>query len=165
MKNSGIIFSFLFLLTLTFTSCDKGDMKIKKLNHGDGTWDVTKFRKEFYNADGSRVDSVYDETAPAEFVFFRTQTLDGLFDYHFLSINVTGSSGAKTQLSCGVFFDNVRANIETNSNIGAAPNEFVIFMGTWTVEESSRHKQTWTQYILRPDGSLFEKLTMEMKFR
>ena len=164
MKKIFSLFSAFLFAAMILVSCDKGDMKIKKLYHGDGTWDVKSMHYEFYDAAGHAVDSEFTTTEPVEIVFFRTQTLDGLFDYHFASINITGSSGAKTQLSCGVFFDNVRANVETNSDVGPAPSAFADFMGTWTVEESSRHKQTWTKYTLRADGSLFEKVTMEMKY-
>lgn len=152
---------FVLLLAVLFTAgCDKADMKIKKLNHGDGTWDIVSIHYEYYDSTGATVISDSTETAPGEIVFFTTTTLDGLYDYVLCTAHMNEPAGVETYIF-EVYFDEARAHFQDALN-GPVPGSL---NALWTVNKSSRKKQEWSTYLLRSDGSLYGKRTVVMKFK
>jgi hypothetical protein len=163
MKNLFFPLLSALICVIFFTACDKADMKIKKLNHGDGTWTIESYTTEYFNAEGNSVDSTVTDESYGEIAFFKSTTLDALWDYHFSVIYQQDAQGHYHEFPCGVYFDGERAHIENNVYPENCPAQF---LGLWTVEESSRRKQVWTMFTLRPaDNSLAIKTTMRMKFK
>ena len=152
----------LLIAAAFLAGCDKADMKIKKLNHGDGTWTIKSIHYEYYDTIGHAVVSDSTVTEPGEIVFFTTTTLDALFDYHLCVINMKEANGTTGVYPGGVYFDNVRVHFEHNATQPNLPAEFEGQL--WSVDDSSRRHQVWTHYSLRADGSLVTKLTMTLKF-
>lgn len=156
-----LIPSLLLLLTASFfvTGCDKADMKIKKLNHGDGTWAITSIQFEYFDSVGVSVvlDSTVNE--PGELVFFTTTTLNGLFDYHLCVANMNEGGSIHTY-NFEAYYDEARVSFQPTVN-GDVPN---VLETLWTVNDSSRKKQEWSTYALRSDGTLYCKKTIKLKF-
>jgi hypothetical protein len=149
----------LLIAAMLVTSCEKGDMKIKKLNHGDGRWTITSIRYQYYDSLGANV--VFDSTAskPGEIVVFTTTTLNGLFNYRLCVANMNESTGVSVY-PCEIFFDESRVHFGSTVD-GDPPGALA---GLWTVDDSSRRKQEWSTYSLRADGTLALKRTANLKF-
>ena len=152
--------SLLFFLfaTIFFTSCQKEDVKIKKLNHGDGKWSIESVHYEFYDSLGVSVVSDSTVTKPGELVFFSTNTLNAIWGYYLVVGNLTDSNGNTYVCREEIYFDGDRANLQQTNSGDPCP-----YLGLWTVNESSRHKQDWSAYQLRGDGTLWVKTTMVLK--
>ncbi|CAN5138881.1 hypothetical protein BH09BAC5_BH09BAC5_08950 [soil metagenome] len=156
------LFSIL-IIAVFFAGCDKADMKIKKLYRGDGTWTIESFTTEYFNAAGNSVDSTVTDESYGEIAFFKSTTLDALWDYHFAVIYQQDAEGHYHEFPCGVYFDGERAHVEDNVYPENCPYKF---LGLWTVEVNGRRKQEWTQFSLRTsDNSLYAKTTIKMKFK
>lgn len=156
-----ILAPILLLFAIFFIeSCEKADMKIKKLNHGDGTWDILSVQYEYYDSTGSFV--VLDSTVndPGELVFFSTTTLNGLFNYYLCVANINTPGGVDSY-KFEVFFDEARAHFGETVD-GIVPD---FLNALWTVNKSNRKKQEWSTYALRGDGSLYSKKTITLKFK
>ncbi|CAN5908490.1 hypothetical protein BH11BAC7_BH11BAC7_34610 [soil metagenome] len=152
----------LLLLAGFLTGCDKADMKIKQLYHGDGTWTIKSLHYEDYDSTGYYVVSDSTITEPGEFMFFKTTTLDGLFEYHFAVIMLKLPNGASHEYPCGVYFDGSRAHVEANVYPDYVPPEY---LAVWSITKSGRRNQEWTKFTMRADGSLARKVTMVLKFK
>jgi hypothetical protein len=150
---------FVFSFAAFITSCDKADMKIKKLNHGEGTWDIVSIHYEYYDSLGVKVISDSTDTGPGEIVFFTSTTLNGLFDYHLATANMKEGNYVHVY-PCEVYFDEARIHFGATVN-GAVPDAL---NALWTVNSSSRRKQEWSTFELRGDGTLAAKRTVTLKF-
>ncbi len=159
-----LLFPFISVLfvSLVLVGCDKADVKIKRLYHGDGTWTIESLTTEYFNAAGITVDSTIVDDSYGEIAFFKSTTLDALWDYHFCVIYQKDVVGKYHEYPCGAYFDGVRANIEDNVYPGNCPPKF---LGLWTVTENNRRKQVWTLFSLRGDYTLYSKTTLKMKFK
>jgi hypothetical protein len=149
----------ILLSAALITGCDKADMKIKKLNHGDGTWSITSIHVEYYDSLGVSVVSDSTISDPGELVFFTTTTLNGLFDYHLCVANMNESGNIHTY-NFEVYFDEARVHFQPTVN-GDVPN---VLEALWTVNDSSRKKQEWSTFGLRNNGTLATKTTVTLKF-
>ncbi len=159
MKKFFAPFLLLLLTAALIVSCEKPDMKIKKLNHGDGTWTINSIHYQYYDSLGATV--VFDSTAsnPGELVVFTTTTLNGLFDYRLCVANMNEAGGVNVY-NFEIFFDEARVHFGSTVD-GDPPAELA---GLWTVDKSNRRKQEWSTYELRNDGSLARKKTIELDF-
>ena len=162
MKKLLLPFLSLLFCAIFIVGCDKADMKIKKLYHGDGTWTIESYTTEYFNAEGNSVDSSIVNESYGEIAFFKSTTLNALWDYHFAVIYQQDAQGHYHEFPCGVYFDGERANVENNVYPENCPAQF---LGLWTVVETSRRKQVWTQFGLRADNTLATKNTLKMKFK
>jgi hypothetical protein len=153
------IFGLLFAFSLLI-GCDKADIKVKKLYHGDGTWTIESIHYEYYDSTGKNI--IHDSTLTdvGEMIFFRTTTLNALWDYHFVVINLPDASGIIHAYTGEVFFDESRVHFGQDANLSPFPGEF---MALWSVNNSNRHKQEWSKYQLRGDGTLDVKTTIALK--
>lgn len=153
MKKIVILTALLPLLALV--SCDKGDMEIKKMNRGEGTWSIESLRYEYYNANGSDVDSTVTLDNPGELIFFREPTLNALFDEHLVVIDLFDTAGNVTAHPGGAYYDDVRCKISSDSG---TPID-----GVWTVVDNGRKKQQWQIVSASSNGGLVERITMNLK--
>lgn len=151
----GILIAFSFLI-----GCDKADMKIKKLYHGDGIWTIESVHYENYDASGAHVISDSTATNLGELVFFRNTTLNALFDYHFVVANMLDAQGVVHVYTGEAYFDETRVHFGQDSRLSPFPT---LLMALWTINDSSRHKQEWSNYQLRGDGTLAVKTTISLK--
>ena len=156
-KNIRILISSL-IIAAAFIGCDKGDMKIKKLNHGSGIWTIESVHYQYYNLRGSSVISDSTISNPGELILFKNATLDALYDYYLLVANMKDINGNVSAYRGEIFFDNERAHITTTVDGDAIP-----YQGLWTVEKSNRLKQVWSIFSVRTDGSLYSKTTLSLK--
>jgi hypothetical protein len=160
MKKIALPLLGLFIAFSLLTGCDKADVKIKKLYHGDGIWTIENIHYEYYDANGKSVISDSTVSNPGELVFFRTGTLNELFDYHFVVANMYDAAG-NVQVSTGeAFFDETRVHFGQDANSSPFP---AVLLALWTVNNSDRHKQEWSNYQLRLDGTLAVKTSISLK--
>jgi hypothetical protein len=159
MKKLLAPFFALVLVALFTAGCEKPDMKIKKLNHGDGTWTITSIHYEYYDSTGSSV--VADSTVldAGEIVVFNSTTLNALWGYRLCVANMNESTGVEVY-PCEIFFDEARVNFQPTVNGEVPPSLYAL----WTVNESSRRKQEWSTFELRGNGTLYSKRTIKLKF-
>jgi hypothetical protein len=158
MKNIIRLFVIAIVTGLLFTGCDKADMKVKKLNHGDGTWTIESLHIEYYDSLGRNVVSDETQSNLGELIFFKSTTLDALFDYHLVVADIPDANGNIAAYRGEVYFDEDRADFDQTVDGDPFP-----FLGLWTVNDSSRHKQEWSSYVLKADGSLYSKSTLTLK--
>ncbi len=159
MKNFIRLFFPAALLLLA--SCDTGDIEIKKLNRGEGIWQIASIRYQHYDSAGANVVADSTRNAPGELVFFRTTTLNALYDYYLVVANMYQPNGDIISNPGEVFYDGNRANLAEGS--GPAydfPDELE---GVWTVEDDGRKKQVWAIYQLRGNSSLQTKISMTLE--
>lgn len=133
-------------------------MKVKKLNHGDGTWTIESLHYEYYDAAGHSVVSDSTVSDLGELIFFKTTTLNALWDYHLVVANMKNASGDNSAYRGEVFFDTDRADFQQTVDGDAFP-----FLGLWSVNKSSRRIQEWSSFGLRADGTLGSKVTISLK--
>ncbi len=155
------IFIFSAIVTTAFVSCDKGDMEIKKLNRGEGTWTIESIVVEEYDSTGINRTGSTTRTDLGEFVFFKETTLSALFDEHFVTILIPDTSGVISGYTGGVYYDDSRVKIDCDP----APivGGIVSLNGVWTVHDNGRRNQTWTMYILDNNATLATKYILEIK--
>lgn len=142
-------------------SCDVGDIEIKKLNRGKGTWQIAGLRYQHYDSTGANVVADSTRDNPGELVFFKTTTLNALYDYYLVVANMYQPSGDIISNPGEVFYDSNRASLAEGA--GPAydfPDELE---GVWTVEDDGRKKQVWTIYQLRGNSTLQTKITMTLE--
>lgn len=149
-------------LLVAFVSCDKGDMEIKKLNRGEGIWEITSMRYETYDSLGQHVVSTNTVSAPGELVFFKTASLDALFDYYLVVANMKDPATGNISAYPGqIYYDGNRVSMEEDSDpYHSFPNELE---GVWTITDDGRKKQEWTSYALGTNGELTQKTTIYLK--
>lgn len=159
MKNGIYFICALFLFV--FSSCEVGDMEIKKLNRGEGIWEITGMQYQNYDSLGQNV--VTDSTISdiGELVFFKSQTIDALFNYYLVVANMKDANGNITGHPGYIFFDGNRVSMKEDGD----PNHSFPdgLEGIWTVTDSGRKKQEWTMYLLAPNGNLAQKVTIKLK--
>jgi hypothetical protein len=153
MRTTAILFAV--LSALFFASCEKGDIEVKRLYKGEGIWKIESLERSYYNAAGTGVDSSSTLSDVGEFVFFQNTTLNGLFEEHFMCLNLIDNLGNTQSYPGGVYFDANRVKISTDAGTSLD--------GVWTVDDDGRRKQVWSIYGMRPDGTLSEKWTMTLK--
>ncbi len=159
MKNLIRIFFPAALLLLA--SCDPGDIEIKKLNRGEGIWQIAGLRYQQYDSTGANVVADSTRDNPGELVFFKTTTLNALYDYYLVVANMYQSNGDIISNPGEVFYDGNRASLaEGTGPVYDFPDELE---GVWTVEDDGRKKQVWTIYQLRGNSSLQTKITMTLE--
>jgi len=150
MKTFILLFSA--VIATTFVSCDKGDLEIKKMNRGDGTWTIESVRTEQYDSVGQSVINSNTVDNAGEFIFFRTGTLNALFDEHLLVVSMVDTSGTAVYTG-GAYYDDNRVKVAATSPLD----------GVWTVDDNGRRKQQWSIYEVGTDGYLDRKMIMVLK--
>lgn len=153
MKKLVILTALIPLLALV--SCDKGDMEIKKMNRGDGTWTIESLRHEYYNSNGSDIDSTKTVDNPGELIFFKEGTLNELFDEHFVVIDLFDAAGNVSAYPGGAYYDDVRCKISSDAG---TPID-----GVWTILDNGRRKQEWQIVTPAGNGGLVERITLTLK--
>ena len=156
-------YTLLLLAAFSFAlvSCDKGDMEIKKLNRGDGTWTIASIHYENYDSLGQHVVSDSTQSDIGEFVIFKTPTLDALFDYYLIVANMNHPDGSITAHPGYIYYDGNRVHMQED---GDAHHNFPDqFEGVWTITKNKRREQEWTIYSSAPNGNLAQKITLVLK--
>lgn len=156
------IITFCAIIAVVFASCDKGDLEIKKLNRGEGIWSIESLTIEHYDSTGVNRTNSVTGTDLGEFVFFQQTTLNGLFDEHFVVLDLFDTSGVVIGHPGGVYYDDNRVKIDVD------PAPFVMngqasLNGVWTVEDNGRRNQTWTMFLLDGNATLEWKYILEIK--
>jgi hypothetical protein len=160
MKNKYLHIVVAFFLLALLTGCDNGEIKIKKLNHGDGVWAWENTTYNYYDDVGAAVDCTLTTNDPGELIFFQDNTLNGLYDYYLVVANINDTSGVIEAYTGEVYYDDDRVHFGQDANLNAFPTEL---MYSWTVDKGTRHKQEWSRYELRADGSLYSKISINLK--
>jgi hypothetical protein len=149
-------------LSVAFASCDKGDIEIKKLNRGSGTWAIESMRYETFDSAGVNVISTSTVENPGELIFFESATLNALFAHHMVVATMFDTSGAVIANPGRVFYDGDRVwfgeDPDASHNF---PNELE---GIWTVNDDGRKSQEWNMYYVNSTTGLLEtKISMFLK--
>jgi hypothetical protein len=155
------IFTLCAIIVVAFSSCDKGDMEIKKLNKGEGIWAIESMVIETYDSTGVNRIASMEQTNIGEFVFFQNTTLNALYDEHFVTALIEDTTGVTTGYTGGVYYDDSRVKIDCDPQPPVF-NGYTSLNGVWTVEDNGRKKQMWTMYILDNNATLHEKYILEI---
>lgn len=151
----------LAVFTLALASCEVGDMEVKKLNRGDGTWSIESIHYENYDSLGQHVVSDSTQSNVGEFVFFKTHTLDALFNYYLVVANMNHPDGSVIAHPGYIFYDGNRVSMKEDGDVNHNfPDQFE---GVWTVTENKRRHQEWTIYSTNSSGNLVQKITLVLK--
>ncbi len=143
------------VVAMIFFSCDKEDVKIKRLNRGKGIWQIETIEYFTYDSLGAHVVKDTTIAHAGELVVFTTKTLDGLYGYRLMVADMNDASGNFTATFPGeIYDDGTRVDIRNSSPA-------VSFL--WTIDKNENRKQVWSTYSLKPDGSVSEKITMTLK--
>lgn len=70
------------------SSCDKGDQRARDLYRGDGRWSIDRFEVQTFDEFGNMTGD-YLTTDLGEIIFYRTGSIDALYDYYPAMINLT----------------------------------------------------------------------------
>jgi hypothetical protein len=150
---------FLFVFVATFSSCDPGDMHIKRMYGGDGVWTIESLQWQYYDSLGENVvvDSTHDDYG--EMVFYRTKGTNALFDHYCVVVQVKTTNGTFADYPGEVFFDGLRANMQEDPYHGF-PDQL---KGVWTVLEDHRKSQVWEQFTINSNGYMGSRKTLTLK--
>lgn len=160
-KNNFKTLALAAISAITFAACDPGDLGIKRMYHGDGTWTIESLRWQTFDSTGTK--TVIDTTQEnlGELIFFRSKTTNALFDHYCVVAQMKQADGSFVDNPGEVFFDGVRANMQEDPD--GNHNYPDDLEGLWTVTENHRKSQVWTIYANQPNGYLGMKKTLTLK--
>jgi hypothetical protein len=143
------------------TSCDKGDIEIRKMTRGDGIWSIESIKYDTFDVSGTNVVSTYTWSNVGELTFFSSPTTNALYDHHLVVAAIFDTSGAELNNPGDVYYDGDRMHFGEDPD---ANHNFPDFLeGTWTVLEDKRREKVLTFHEVTLAGVLSVKRTMTLK--
>ena len=158
MRTIAAIISSIFLFALT--SCEKGDVEIKRLTKGDGIWTIESISYDTFDASGSAVVGNYNWNDVGEFVFFSSATANALYAHHLVVVTINDGSGGSSSYPGDVYYDGDRMFFQEDPDPNHSFPDYL--EGTWTVTDDGRNKKVLTFYEMN-GNALFVKRTMTIK--